>query len=144
MATTKRGSKSKLEDAACKSTPGMRRIEIPESIVVGPNREAYSMCNLVRFTIDSHPAYTSGGKALRACVRVEQAFCLNRPEAEWPKVGDVVMLLEEDWKQLSLALENPPPMMCGRCGQPLGFGGYPISQPSLLLPYLDAVAGAKE
>jgi len=121
---------------------GTRKIKIPEAIMLGPNAEPYLLGSLVRFVIDNHPTYTSTGKGMRAAVRVENAFGLDKPEDEWVK--DEATLLEEDWKQLSTSAENPPPAMCGRCGVHLGFGGYPVTPPGKLLPLLDAIADAEK
>jgi len=122
--------------------PGTRKIEIPEPIKLGPNQEPYRLGHFVRFIIDNHPTYTSDGKGMRAGVRLEQAFGLDKPEDEWPE--DVVTLLEDDWKQLNTSAENPPPAMCGRCGVHLGFGGYPVTPAGKLLPLLDSIADAEK
>jgi hypothetical protein len=120
---------------------GKKKITVPEPLKLGPNQEEYRLGHLVRFVLDNHPVYTSSGAGIRAGVRVENAFGIDAPVEEWP---EFVELLEDDWKQLHNAVENPPPVACASCGQALGFGGYPVRPASKLLSLIDAIAEAEK
>lgn len=118
---------------------GTKVINIPDPITFG--REQFSYYELVDFLLDNHPHYISSGEAIRRASRTERAFGLDGPREERPKQ---VKLLEDDHRKLLDAMEKPPSTNCARCGNPLGFGGYPVPKPRKLEPFLEATKNATE
>jgi hypothetical protein len=109
-----------------------------EPIVIGDKPYTYSMPQLVKWLVDTCKAFNESGVGIRASVRIEQTFA----------VGDVapvsVTLSEEDWQRLRDAAETPDsgyPSLTARDGDKV-LAQIPLARQ--MLPFIDAIAEAKE
>lgn len=114
----------------------MKNINIPADLTLSASSQEaeppkFSFRTYVTYLLDSNPVFNESGSGLRASVRIDTAA---------KKAGDVMSLADEDWALLREASESPK--VRDRDGQIVT--RYPIHPSRALLPFLDAIATAKE
>jgi hypothetical protein len=104
-----------------------------EPIVVNGAPYTYAMPQLVKWLVDTCKSFNETGVGIRAGVRIERAF-----------ETDPVTLSDEDWQRLRDAAETPDngyPSLTARDGDKV-LAQIPLAKQ--MLPFIDAIAEAKE
>jgi hypothetical protein len=99
-------------------------IKVPTETIQlsGEKQDSMSFAGFIRWTLATHSNFNSDASGIRASARLERHI----EKAEMP---EEILLDEEDWQRLRVAVENPQ-------------GGYPIRPGSRLLPFVDAITSA--
>lgn len=102
----------------------IKQITIPDTAIQigsGDDASAMTFTDFVRWTLGTHPSFNSDGQGIRASVRIESQLAAG---------GKKLTLDAEDYDRLRSAADSPQ-------------GGYPIRPASRLVPFLDAIEGAR-
>jgi hypothetical protein len=115
----------------------MRELRIPDTVQFNVDGKPWTFARCIEHLVDNCPKLNGSGPGIRAGARIIEA-CSSGPQ--FPAV-----LRQEDWQILNEEMETPtagyhPPLVkITADGQP----GAPVVMPGrLLLPYIEAVAGA--